>query len=182
MNREQFRKLRQIIADQISHSEIDWDTLHSINTCQWFLKIFPKASYELQIAALAHDIERGVKPRERKQDNETYDDYKRRHSKRSAEIMKKILEKNSIETNSINKIVDLILKHEVGGYKEANILQDADSISFFDIAILSYLKRKGEEKTRAKIKWMYSRCSKLAKSHIRKLPNFKKFQSLFKSS
>jgi len=176
MNQKQFQILKKIIIDQISHSEIDEDKLHSISTWQWVLKILPNTNMELQIAALAHDIERGVKPRENQRENESYDDYKKRHSKRSADIMKKILIKNGIEANSTKKIVDLILNHEIGGNKEANVLQDADSISFFDIGIPSYLKRKGEDKTKAKIKWMFSRCSAQAKSYIKKLPTFKKFQ------
>lgn len=153
----------------ISKSEVPEDRPHSKNTKDWVIKLFPEADFALQIAALGHDIERSIK--EKKIKREKYSDYnkfKEAHSHNSAKIMKKILQKYKIDSNIIDKITYLIENHEFGGNPEANILKDADSISFFDVNLPEYFLRNTKEETFFRIKWGFNKLSKRAKSIVNK--------------
>lgn len=162
-----FILLKQEIEKIISNSHVPTDPSHSENTRKWLLKLKPKVSLELEIAALAHDIERGRKSEYL--DFETYDDYKRYHSQRSAKITSEVMRECNFNEKSIKKVKEIILLHETGGTEDADLLKDADSISFFDNNIEYYYKSRGEEKTRFKINYMFDRCSVKAKEIIRKM-------------
>ena len=153
----------------ISKSEVPEDRPHSKNTKDWVIKLFPEADFALQIAALGHDIERSIK--EKKIKREEYSDYnkfKEAHSCNSAKIMRKILQKYKIDSNIVNKVTYLIENHEVGGNQEADILKDADSISFFDVNLPKYFLRNTKEETYFRIKWGFNKLSKRARSIVNK--------------
>jgi hypothetical protein len=168
---QNFDKVKKVISDTISKSEVIEDPKHSIFTREWLLKINPKASIEQQIAALAHDIERAVTPRTRQKKGENYKNYKQRHAKRSALITENLLQKQSWNDKSIKNISKLIKNHETGGYKEANEIKDADSLAYFDYNINNYTKRHTSRKSKMKIKLMYER----ATPKVRKIINKMKF-------
>ena len=95
----------------IKNSPIPTDPIHSKKTREWVLKLKPYASEELQIAALAHDIERGF--RGKKVEFETYDDYKEEKTKfkinymykRCSEKVKKIIKNMRFSDKEIEKLV-----------------------------------------------------------------------------
>lgn len=170
-----FRKIKAEVSEIIGRSNEKFDSQHSINTVKWIKRLEKNPSKELLIAALAHDIERGVTPTVHKRPNETYDDYKMRHAKRSSEIIANLMLKLNFTHNSIEKVRKLVKNHEVGGDKETNILMDADSVAFFDSLNSNfnwYLKKKGPESTKDKIVFMYQRTSSRARKLIKTL-NFK---------
>lgn len=178
-----FRKIKAEIREIIGRSEVEFDSKHSINTVKWINRLEKKPSQELLIAALAHDIERGVPPIVLKRPDETYDDYKMRHAKRSSEIIANLMLKLSFTHNSIEKVRKLVKNHEVGGDKETDILMDADSVAFFDSLNSNfnwYLKKKGPEYAKEKIVFMYQRTSFRARKLIKTL-NFedKELNKLF---
>ena len=77
---------------------------HGEETKDWLLRIDPNANWQLQISALAHDIERavpaieGMTPeRSTREETETYDDYKAKHAKRSAIIVEHIMKLDGFE-------------------------------------------------------------------------------------
>jgi len=167
------------ISDIVKNSPIEEDPKHSILTRKWLLKICPDASEDMQIAALAHDIERAVPPRIRGIPGENYDQTKQRHAKRSADIAAKIMEEIGFIKEDIAKVKHLIENHEVGGDKESDYLRDADSIAYFEYNVNLYFKRNGAEKTKDKIMFMFGRCSERAKKMIQQIDFKPEIRKLF---
>ncbi len=159
-----FEKAKKRIAEIISHSEEKTDSRHSLNTLEWLLKLQPNADEILQLAALAHDIERASSDRLRLRMFKTYDEYKSAHALRGAEIAKKLVKDIGYSDEEAGRIFEMIKYHEVGnGDPEVDVIRDADSISYFDVGIEEYLKRAGEDVTRNKIKFMRERASENVK-------------------
>ncbi len=64
------------------------DKNHSLKTREWILKLKEDASVSLQIAALAHDIDRtNEKRKAKKYDFTNYEEYKKQHAIASANII-----------------------------------------------------------------------------------------------
>jgi len=169
MNEILFNKIKNEILDITKNSRFKTEHKHAISTWKWVLKLKHNANYELQIAALAHDIERGIYDDIVSSKFDNYDDYKKEHSLRSAEEIKKILLKYNLDENFISKVYNLVLNHEIGGDNETNILKDADSISYFQDSIEPYSKRNTIEKTKFKIKYMFDRASPQVQKIVKEL-------------
>jgi hypothetical protein len=60
MENGRFVDVKRDIEDIIRKSPLEWDLMHSDRVLFWLLKLKPDADEILRIAALAHDIERGV--------------------------------------------------------------------------------------------------------------------------
>lgn len=161
------KNIESEIETIIAQSEVPEDPIHSKNTREWVLKLKPQADMALQIAALGHDIERSIIERKIKRANYTnYNDFKLAHSRNSANILYELLSKFNINSNIIERVTYLVLNHEFGGNPDANILRDADSISYFDVNLPYYFQRHSEEETVFRIKWGYNKLSKAAKSIV----------------
>lgn len=81
----------------------------------------------LEIAALLHNIERAFRR------NDRYPQFaKLDHEDRGAEIAADFLKKQGAQKPLINKVKKLIRLHEKGGTKEAQVLVEADCISFLE--------------------------------------------------
>ncbi len=139
--------------------------IHFERTVYWLLQLKPDADEAFQIAAFAHDIERGFRKPE---DNmyvgpEGYLDKKcmKYHQEKGAEIRGEFLEKHGASKEIIERVKHLISKHEVGGDDDQNLLKDADSLSFLENNVDFFIDKKlpvdGVEKVRPKIDWMYTR-------------------------
>ena len=76
-----------------------------------------------------------------------------------------MLEDRRFDNEFIEKVVNLVEHHEEGGNDEANVLMDADSISYFDYNIDKYFAKNGYEKTVKKAKYMYNRSSDRARKY-----------------
>lgn len=165
------KNLEKEIEKIISRSKIPEDPLHSKNTRGWVLKLKPNASEALQIAALAHDIERAIpKTKVRRNKYRNYDAFKRAHAFKSARISLKILDKYRLSSKLKNRIKYLIEHHETGSTadEEVSILRDADGLSFFQVNLPLYFQRNSEEETIFRMKWGYERLSEPAKEIVRK--------------
>jgi len=163
-----FEAVEKEIEEVISKSPIKIDNLHSELTRKWVLKLKPDADEALQIAALAHDIDRGATGKtEAEADFSDYKDFKKKHGERSARVIREILEKHGFEGNFIKKVEHLVSLHEFGGDEESDILKEADSIAFFEENIKVFFKRYGKEKTKFKIKFMYDRMLERAKKIVK---------------
>lgn len=151
--------VKQEIRAIIAQSSVPEDPIHAENTLQWLLKIKPDADDALQIAALAHDIDRASDQKVKRDDYEDYDAFKAEHALHSANILRGILEAHGVCPHIIDKACHLVLHHEVGGDPEADILQDADSISYFDSNLPFYYIREGWQETKRRCLWGYRRLS-----------------------
>jgi len=168
-----FDELKKEIAEIISRSPLEFDPGHSKKTLEWVIKLEPNASEALQIAALAHDIERGITGI-----TETYglkdlsniEEFKREHAKRSADIIAGLMKKYNYDKKIIERVKFLVEKHDEGGDdEELIILMDADSIAYFDYHIAMYYEKNGLRKTEDKIRFMFERISERAKEIIKNI-------------
>ena len=108
---------------------------HLEGTQRWVLELDPRASEALQLAALTHDMERAYRDGSPRQEPERgWDDplYMIAHCERSGRIVGDFLRDEAAPEPLVREVVRLILAHEKGGWEEADVLQAADSLSFFD--------------------------------------------------
>lgn len=151
---------KQQIRAIISKSSVPEDPMHAENVLKWLLKLKPDADEALQIAALAHDIDRADDQAKIKQANfNDYDQFKAAHAHHSATILKQILHKCQVEQSIIDNACQLVEQHEVGGDPRSDLLKDADSISYFEVNMPLYFQREGYQKTLKRCVWGYHRLS-----------------------
>jgi len=166
---ENFEKIKNEIAKIILNSAAKTDPEHSKTTLEWLLKMKPDADEALQIAALAHDIERGFNGEEaiREKDWEkhfaTYDEHKRYHANESARIISELLMKNNVDDEFVQRVSQLVKNHEVGGDEDENVLMDADSMSYMQSNFDYFLEMRGKNKTKIKLDYMYDRMTETGK-------------------
>jgi len=150
------RKIRSVI----SKSNVPEDAVHAENVLEWVLKLKPDADEALQIAAMAHDIDRADKRRKIcRSDFKDYNSFKAAHAINGAMILKEILQKCHVEQSIIDESCRLVVRHEVGGDPCSDLLKDADSISFFEVNMPLYFQREGYEETLKRCIWGYRRLS-----------------------
>jgi len=161
------KKIKAIIA----LSKIPEDPIHSQNICKWVLKLDPKADESLQIAALGHDIERAVKDRKvLRKDYRNYNNFKEAHAINCVVILKEIMHECKLDEQMIKDVCEMVRHHEVGGNKKTNLLQDADTISFFEVNLPLYCTRNDREEVKRRCLWGLKRLS----------PNLRHIVSKFK--
>ncbi len=150
------QRIRAIIAG----SEVPEDPRHAENTLEWLLRLKPDADEPLQIAALGHDIDRAIETRKvQRSDFSDYDAFKAAHAHNSALFLKEIMEACGVAPDIEEQVYRLVCRHEVGGDPRAELLKDADGISYFDVNLPLYYERNGWEETKWRCVWGYRRLS-----------------------
>lgn len=105
------------------------DIIHAKRTVYWVKKLKPDADEALLIAAVAHDIERAIYgDRQKGQDMEKI----RAHEEQSAIEIEKFLKTQNAEETLIQRVRHLVIRHEEGGDKDQNILNDADCLAVLE--------------------------------------------------
>jgi hypothetical protein len=151
---------KQKIRSAISKSGVPEDPVHAENVLEWVLRLKPDADEALQIAALAHDIDRADERRKVWRSNfKDYNEFKAAHANNSALILKELLHKYHVEQSIIDESCGLVKRHEVGGDPRSDLLKDADSLSFFEVNMPLYFQREGYEETLKRCIWGYHRLS-----------------------
>ncbi|MBF0206762.1 MAG: DUF4202 family protein [Oligoflexia bacterium] len=168
--------LKTEILNILDKSEHGRERSHAKNTLFWLKKLRPSASMALQIAALAHDIERCVLPRFMDKDFESHAEYKKAHSEKGAMILEEIMKHHDMKEKIIIETTNLVRLHEVGGNLDADILMDADSISFFDNNLDFYISYKGFAGAIKQVDYKFQRCSPRAQKYIVNLKMYKSFK------
>lgn len=163
------------------------DKFHGPYVLRWVEKLFEgKVPDALRLAALGHDWDRSWKeerdplewyPHEGKKPvPEWYDAHKQMHAANSARLLRRELS-DVLPESMMQDIVYMVIYHELGGRIDENgalietmdqhtgsynlnealdILQKADSLAFFDILDI-YVDKKGPDKAKQKIRFMYDR-------------------------
>jgi len=150
------QKIRAVIAG----SKVPEDSRHAENTLDWLLRFKPDADEALQIAALGHDIERALEARKVKRDDfPDYDAFKAVHARNSAEILKGIMEDCEISRDMASEVCLLVCRHETGGDHRADLIKNADGVSYFHVNMPLYYQREGWEETKRRCIWGYGRLS-----------------------
>jgi len=161
------KKIEDVIKNQIAKSEIPEDFAHSKDTVKWLVKIKPDADVNLKIAALGHDIERSLGHKKvKREDYNSYDEFKKAHSLNSSRIIAGIMKKFNTNQELIDDVYNLIANHETGGDKRSDILKYADSISFFNVNLPYYFERNTEEETRRRCIWGLKRLPKALQKQV----------------
>ncbi len=151
-----WRRIKEIIDS----SSVPEDSIHARNTLKWIVKLYPKADRNLKLAAFSHDIERAIPEKKvKRQDFADYESFKRAHAINSANIVADIMRSYKICEEAIKDVQYLIKNHEYGGSFRADLLKDADSISFFDKNLSFYAKRHDIEEVIRRSVWGYKRVS-----------------------
>jgi len=164
-----FNCIKNKINHIISRSSVPEDPIHSINTLKWVLTIKSDADEAMHIAALGHDIDRALnKGKTLQKDYPDYDSFKQAHAINSAKILKEIMIDCQANESVINDVVFLVEHHEVGGSVRADIIKNADSLSYFDVNLPLFFMRHSIEETRQRCIWGYKRLSKDMVNHLRK--------------
>ena len=152
--------VKKKIEEIIQNSPVPEDPIHSKNTLEWLLKLNPHADDALKIAALGHDIERAIEKRKvRRGDYENYDAFKKAHALNSAKILAEIMIACHTDKKLAEDVLFLVRHHETGGTKRADLLRNADSISFFHVNVPHYFIRNGLEDTQERCLWGFKRLS-----------------------
>ena len=161
---------KQQIRDVISRSSVPEDPSHAENVLEWLLKLKPDADEALQIAALAHDIDRADSARKTVRSHFTdYDQFKAAHARNSAKILKEILQQGQVQQSIVDEACRLVERHEIGGDTGSDVLKDADSISYFAVNLPLYYQREGYEETLKRCIWGYHRLSPKMKTICRNM-------------
>ena len=140
-----------------------YNNYHLVRTLEWLERLAPESSEAVRLAALTHDMERAFpgpdQPLAAALDDPTYMVL---HSERSARIVGEWLRENHAHEELVQAVQRLIEFHEFGGWREANLIQAADSLSFLDVNIDLFLNmvRSGKrtaEDVRRKFEYSYTR-------------------------
>jgi hypothetical protein len=142
-----------------------WNARHLVRARDFAVALDPDASDAVRIAALTHDIERHFPggpqfdPATMAPDDKAYN---REHPERSARIVGDWLVGEGADDALVAEVRELVRLHEWGGTPAADLLQAADSLSFFDVnrGLTAGWVRDGRAsvaQARAKLDWMLDR-------------------------
>ena len=161
---------RQKIRGVIAGSQVSEDSRHADNTLEWLLRLQPDASDALQLAALGHDIDRAIEEiKVRRADFDNYDAFKAAHARNSAQILRQILVACDVERQIVDEACRLVQAHEEGGDPDSDLLQDADSISYFEVNAALYFQREGWDETKRRSHWGYRRLTPRAQEIVKRI-------------
>ncbi|MFQ5475225.1 MAG: DUF4202 family protein [Candidatus Nanoarchaeia archaeon] len=140
---------------------------HFERTVNWAQQLKPDADEAILIAAYAHDIARAFRSTNSEQTFQTCElndpEILEEHQKEGARIMTEFLQKEGFGKDKIKRIANMILKHEIGGDEESDLIKDADSISYLEINAPKNVNKLvaplGKDKVERKIRWMFERIS-----------------------
>ncbi len=154
-----FEKVKKFVDDSFGKK-----SKHFERTVYWLQQIKPDADESMLIAAYAHDIHRafyGEPEADFYKDKELNDkNYLIEHQEKGAEVVANFLRKNYYPEAEIKRVAEMVRLHEFGGTEEADVIKDADSVSYFEINALRHLEKfklLGPDKIKRKFDFMYNR-------------------------
>lgn len=150
---------RRRILEQVARSPVPEDPRHAENTLTWLRRLVPDADPALQLAALAHDIERARPDRLRREDFDHYDAFKAAHARAGASILEGLLRQCGVDPTVTREACRLVKRHEFGGDLRSDLLREADSLSFFDVNLPLYHAREGDAEALRRCRWGVERLS-----------------------
>ena len=113
---------------------------HLLRALEWLDRLAPGAPEAVRLAALTHDMERAFPGPDSPVMGSLADPvYERLHSERSARIVSEWLASQGADEQLTRDVAALIVAHEVGGTREADLVQAADRLSFLEINVDLFL-------------------------------------------
>lgn len=138
------------------------DYEHALDTHRWVLRLRPAASLALQIAALFHDVERLRSEADRRIEPHAtdYQAFKNAHARGSARLLEGWLRDLGLGSALVHRAAELVADHERPARNpEAQVLADADALSFFSRNCPGFIDDYGPEHTARKIAYTLRRLS-----------------------
>ncbi|MFA7708377.1 MAG: HD domain-containing protein [Candidatus Pacearchaeota archaeon] len=158
-------KTKDFVKKSFENSASGKSLEHFERTIYWAQQLNPKYDEAILIAAYSHDIARAFR------DTDTIDTFKNKelndlkilkeHQKGGADIMKQFLINEKANAKLVSRVYNMVLRHEIGGGDESNLIKDADSISYLEVNAPKHVKNLspilGKDKVKRKIDWMFDR-------------------------
>jgi kynurenine formamidase len=119
-------------------AEVHPHARHLERTLDWTAELDPDASEGLRIAAVTHDIERAFPDAEATWDSArdwSSAEYNRWHQERCADLVSAWLRDRGADRALVEEVDGLVRVHEEGGWRDADVLQAADSLSFLETMV-----------------------------------------------
>lgn len=150
-------------AHDVSKPLVRADFDHARDVWQWSLRLDPRASLAVQLAALFHDIERLVSEADVRIEQRAadYEAFKAAHAKKGSAMMRELL-RGAIDSVVIERAASIVAQHDRKGHAvdpEVALLEDADALSFLSVNACGFLRYYGEPHTRKKLAFTLARLS-----------------------
>jgi hypothetical protein len=151
----------------------DYD--HALDVWQWVLRLDPKASRAVQLAALFHDIERLSSEADERIEHKApdYQAFKNAHARQGARLASQTVRAAGIDPEEAARVEILVEQHEMPatGHRDAEsgTLGDADALSFFSLNSAGFADYYGSEHTRKKVRYSLGRMSPSARARLAKI-------------
>jgi hypothetical protein len=143
------------------------ETRHAEDTLAWLLRLRPGAGPALALAALGHDIDH-ADPHTLLQrgDFESYGEFKDAHAARAATVLRALLMRCGVSSPIVQRACWLVEHHECGGDADADLLRDADNLSYFRVNLPAYFDREGRMETLRRCRWSYECLTPRARQYV----------------
>jgi hypothetical protein len=148
------------------------DFAHALDTWQWTLRLAHQASFEVQSAALFHDVERLVSECDARieQHATDYQGFKDAHARAGSAVLLEVLGAVGVEPSRAVRACWLVAHHErQSGDEELALLNDADALSFFSLNAFGYLNYFGRAQTKMKVAYTLARLRPHARARLREV-------------
>ena len=144
------------------------DLDHSRDVWQWTLRLDPQASFELQAAALFHDIERLRSEADARIEHlaRDYQAFKNEHARAGGDLAYATLLDSGCDREKSRRVADLVATHEVRGSGDAATLGDADALSFLSFNSPGYFDYFGSEQGKKKVAYTLGRLRSESRRHL----------------
>lgn len=140
---------------------------HAEDTLAWLLRLRPGAGPALALAALGHDIDH-ADPRATlaRDDFESYGEFKDAHAACAAGMLRVLLSGCGVNPGIAQRACWLVEHHESGGDVDADLLRDADNLSWFRVNLPGCFDREGRTEALRRCRWSYACLSPCARHFV----------------
>lgn len=166
-----FEKVIQKIDEFNRQDPFGRELTYSLHLTEWILRLDPKASLFLRIAARGQHMGRWTVPRESYPDGRQgylkwRTDLKKFHAQKVSDLMKVC----GYENEDIQKVSEIILKRDLKNNPDAQTMEDAVSLVFLEKQYLEFKKKTPEDKMKDILKKTWRKMSPRGQSFALQLP------------
>jgi hypothetical protein len=139
MKTELFEKSKKWMTEAFTRVGQVHGPTHHERAVHWVKQLDPAASEALLIAAVTHDIERAFNGDWKAGSSDP--DKLRKHQDLSAKEVGGFLQRQGADKDLIERVKELVSRHDEGGDDEQNTLCSADALTYFDHSALRHAKK-----------------------------------------
>lgn len=151
----------------LARSSMLEDARHAEDTLAWLLRLKPDPGPALALAALGHDIDRVAERAPlRREAFETLAAFENAHAHRGACALRKLLDACGVASGVTARACWLVEHHECGGDPAADLLRDADRLSWFRMGLPAVYRDEGRTEAKQRCARAYACLSLAARRHF----------------